>query len=203
MTVPTYTPEQEKALASHKWMSAKQAKWIFDLINTRVGITAPTFPNWRARYLTIDSRSLFETVLTELKALPVLTGVLPPAATEEGLYRDPETGKLYRLSIPKGRSWDAIISEYSEVSRARRLLTTGETVKKGTWRRGNAFQSRQLLRPRADRWYLKAEWLMSDSEKQDYITGMCNFCYRSLVDARSVTHNYGQECAKKHDLPWG
>lgn len=200
MTIPTYTPEQEKALASHTWMTEKQAKYIFDLINTRVGIKAPTFPQWRARYNTIDSRPGFETVLTELKALPVLVGVLPPAAKDEGLYRDPNTGKLYRLANTKtGR----LISEYSEVSRARRLLTTGETVRKGTWKRWAQMKSRWSLYPKLTSWYLLAEWFMTDDDKIEYVTGICNFCYRGLIDDRSVKANYGPDCAQQHGLPWG
>jgi|SRR5882757_947505 len=203
MTVPTYTEAQQKAFAAHTWMTPKQAQWIFDLINTRVGTGSPEFPEWRQRYLTICDRPSFEVVKDELRVRPVLAGVLPPAADEEGLYRDPASGKLYRVLIPKGRSWERIISVYSEISQARRLLASGETVRKGTWTRWNAFKSRQALRPSPLKWYLKAEWLMSDSEKVDYLTGICNFCYRGLIDARSVKHNYGPECAKKHGLPWG
>jgi hypothetical protein len=200
MTVPTYTETQLKAFAAHSWMTVKQAQWIFDLINTRVGTSSPEFPEWRQRYLGICDRPSFEAVKDELRVRPLLNGVLPPPATEEGLYREPSTGKLYRL---RGDRWDRIISEYSEVSRARRLLATGETVKKGTWKRWNAFQSRQALYARASHWYLRAEWLMSDTEKVEYVTGICNFCYRGLVDARSVKHNYGPECAKHNGLPWG
>jgi hypothetical protein len=201
MTVPTYTPEQEKALASHSWMTAKQAKWIFDLINTRVGITAPTFPQWRERYLTIDSRPMFETVLTELKAMPLLTGVLAPAAKDEGTYLDPDSLQLYRVRLTK--NGERYLLRYSQAARLKRLLVTGEIVTRGKWERLNSILSRRFLTASPISFYVKAEWRMTETELTEYVTGECNFCHRPLRDGRSVKVNYGPDCAKDRGLPWG
>lgn len=115
--------------------------------------------------------------------------------TEEGLYRNPETGELYRL---KKQSWDLIVSKYEHTDRdVLRMTESGEVVKKGKWKRMNAFQSRMFL-PK-----MRASWLMSDEDKIKYRYAICLFCTRGLEDARSVYHNYGPVCAERNGLPWG
>lgn len=187
----------------HPYMTPKQAKWVFDLINTRIGQTGEAFAEWKARYFAIDNRASFENAITELRTLPLLVDVLPEAASEIGTYLDPDTLKLYRVRATK--SWDLYVLAYSQPAQVRRLLSTGEVVKvdRGKWTRWNAFDSRRVLHPRADRWYLKAEWFMTDTELTEYVTGECNFCHRGLKDGRSVIRNYGPDCAIQRGLPWG
>jgi hypothetical protein len=201
MTVPTYTPEQKKAFAAHKWMSVKQAQWIFDLINTRVGIDSPDFPTWRAVYNSINSRERFEHHLKILKAMPLLTGVLAPAAKDEGTYLDPDSLQLYRVRLAK--NGDRYLLRYSQAARLKRLLVTGEIVTRGKWERLNSILSRRFLTASPISFYVKAEWRMTETELTEYVTGECNFCHRPLRDGRSVKVNYGPDCAKDRGLPWG
>jgi hypothetical protein len=188
---------------NHPHMTPKQAKWMFDLINSRIG-TGPALQGWKGRYFAIAGRSDFEHAIETLKAFPVLSGDAhrPAAATEEGLYRNPADGILYRLRKVNG--WETSVSIYSEKSVARRIIdATGEEVKKGTWRKLSAWNSRQILSNRTSGTTILAEWQMTDADKIEYRTGICNFCYRGLIDARSVKHNYGPKCAADHNLPWG
>lgn len=195
----------------HPYMSQKQAKWLFDLINTRIGDADPElFQTWRARYFSISNRAQFEAAIGELRPMPVLTAKVPETASAEGLYLDPATLKLYRLKA--GQYGELFVSVYSQTAARRIDAATGQEVKKGTWKRLPALTSRIMLlstdRVRRDgepknRTRILAEWLMTDQEKIEYLTGICNFCFRGLEDARSVRHNYGPVCAQRMNLPWG
>lgn len=114
--------------------------------------------------------------------------------TKDGLYMDPTSHKLYKV-VKKG--WDWQISIYSETPALRMEQTTQRVVKKGTWQRLNAWDSRRKYDT------LRDVWFMTDEMKVAYQTGICNFCLRPLIDARSVYHNYGPVCADKYGLPWG
>lgn len=123
-------------------------------------------------------------------------GYLPEHARplKDGLYLNPTTNVLYRV-VRKGFDWQ--VSIYSEKPRLRLVKGTHEVVKKGSWKRLNTFDSRRIYDTLRDSWY------MTDEMKVQYQTGICNFCLRGLVDARSVWHNYGPVCADKFGLPWG
>jgi hypothetical protein len=172
---------------------------------------------WTYVVKTIRSQSVFSSTVEDLKSrpkvnvAPVTPKYVAPVRTtvetanEEGLYRNPADGTLYRLSKPTG-AWSFTVSEYSNKATVRRLTTDGEVVKRGTWKKLNAFQSRQLLNKYVDanRPSLRvlAEWKMSDQDKVDYQYGICLFCYRGLTDGESVRRNYGPVCAASMGLPW-
>ena len=204
MTVPLQSPASGPSFR-HPYMSKSQAKWIFDLINTRSAEGTPEREYWKVVYLIeIHDRKSFEGALAKLRELPVLEHKVPETASAEGLYLDPTTQKMYRLT--RNNQGELIVSSYSKTAARRIDLATGEEVRKGTWRRWNAFQSRQALLPRpykADQFRILAEWQMTNTDKVEYVTGICNFCYRGLEDARSLRMNYGPKCAVKEGLPWG
>jgi hypothetical protein len=180
---------------NHPHMSPRQAKWLFDLINSRVG-NGPALPSWKATYFAIQNRADFEKAINTLKALPVLAGESnrPALATEEGLYRDPINNILYRVTEKDGAKGKYLaVSQYSNKPTLRRTLVSGEEVLQGSWSYVGTVRKVGVL----------AEWQMTDTDKVEYVTGICNFCYRGLVDSRSLRHNYGPTCAKKHNLPWG
>lgn len=166
-------------------------KELFDSLLTEK-IKEGDHRNWR--YHAVQSWDNFNRALRALKyELPYLPEYARP--TEEGLYRDPETGKLYRL---KKQNWDLIVSVYEHTDRdVLRMTEAGEVVKKGKWKRMTAFHSRQFLKQ------MRASWLMSEEDKIKYRYGICLFCQRMLEDARSVYHNYGPVCAERYGLPWG
>jgi hypothetical protein len=189
----------------HPYMTEKQAKWLFDLINTRIGNSDPDLLNrWKAVYFSIRTRTGFETAINELRAKPILEGKEPTVAKEPGLYRDPSDGTIYRLTEPTTpHQVNPDVSVYSQKSVARRLLTTGEEIKKGLWRKLKGYEAQQKFYPRLPGPTILAEWRMTDADKVEYVTGICNFCYRGLIDARSVKANCGKDCAEKHGLSWG
>jgi hypothetical protein len=133
----------------------------------------------------------------------------PELAKEDGLYRNPADGTLYRVSTPKAKhSWEhpePVVSVYSKKAAQRRLTIHGEAVK-GKWLRCKAQESRQMLRytrwDRTGQVKVLADWFMSQQDKMDYAYGICMFCMRGLEDERSVRHNYGPVCAKRFGLPW-
>jgi hypothetical protein len=197
------TPNQPTGFR-HPHMTPKQAKWMFDLINSRIG-NGPALQGWKDRYFAIKNRADFEHAIETLKSFPVLAGDAnrPAVASEEGLYRNPNDGTIYRLA--KDSSDNLRVSVYSEKSRARRLMTTGEVTKRGVWKRLSVIDSKKHLTYGISVSMVKilAEWQMTDTDKVEYVTGICNFCYRGLKDDRSVKVNYGPDCAEKHGLPWG
>lgn len=184
-----------------EFVSDAQAELIANLVNARFAADAPERELWRERFFAIRSNAGVDTVITELRAIPTLSqraqaereAKMP---TEEGLYLNKATGTLYRLS--KSSTWDMIVSIYSKTA-ARRLTLDNEVVEKGTWKRRSAFDSRMLL----NRGTVTKDMLMTDEEKIEYRTGICNFCYRGLKAAESVARNYGKDCADKHSLPYG
>jgi len=144
----------------------------------------------------VTSLARFQDVISALKRRPKLPEFLSPS--EIGLYRNPETGVLYRLT--KTEDGHLLVSEYSKVALTKglRLTTKGEVVRveKGKWRRGTLEESKRALR------VIRASWKMTEEEMREYQYGICLFCYRNLEDARSVYHMYGPKCAQKHGLPW-
>jgi hypothetical protein len=198
-------------------MTRNQAKLIMDMVNERF---APddeaNRESFRAMYRQVRSQAAFQELLDELHAFQPLAKVDVAAQgkaqqeaeraaraaerpTEEGLYRNPDTGDLYRL---RRTGHDLIVSKYSHTGSARRLTADGEVVKKGTWQKFNAFQSRQMLSGWTRPVTVKKSWLMSREQMIEYRYGICLFCMRGLEDAASVHHGYGPKCAKDHGLPW-
>jgi hypothetical protein len=202
-------------MTTHRFLTENQINLFTAMVEERFAADddAGRAP-YRKAWFTIASREDFDRVLTSLKATPTLAKrrseddrnaeqdarearkALVP--TEEGLYRNPETGELYRL---RQQGWDMIVSKYSKTATRRRLTTDGK-IEKGTWKRYNAFQSRQALSAYRAEPQVQKSWLMSDQDKIEYQYGMCGFCYRGLEDAVSVAMNYGPVCAKKFHLPW-
>lgn len=141
---------------------------------------------------------------------PAVPESRPVLATEDGLYRNPADGTLYRLSTPaKRNSWDrpqTVVSTYSNKATVRRLTPEGRMVKKGKWTRLNAQASRQHLGH--SRWdkpgqiKIEASWQMTEEQSQEWAVGIClsGFCYRSLVDAISVYNQIGPVCAKRYGI---
>jgi hypothetical protein len=172
-----------------------QVKFVRDLLEQHV--SEADRPNWLQHIRReITSNDRLSALIGTLKSLPYLPEYAPP--TEEGLYRNPQTGELYRITRLNG--WTLIVSKYSKVATsALRLTEAGEVVKveKGTWKKLNQWAPRQMLTK------MRANWKMTKEDMIRYQYGICLFCYRGLKDARSVKHNYGPECAKREGLPWG
>lgn len=173
---------------------------------------------WKNVTQNVSNRATFQDALLKLKARPrvdVRPSYTPPPkptgpalATEDGLYRDPSDGTLYRLSTPKApNAWTkptTIVSVYSNKATVRRLTPEGRMVKKGKWARLKAQESRAMLS--YSRWdrpgqrKIEASWLMSDDEKTEWAVGICLDCYRGLIDAVSVYNQLGPKCAKDRGI---
>lgn len=169
-------------------------KELFDrLLSEKV--TADQHANWR--HHATKSWDDFNRALRVLKRdLPYLPEHAP--ATAEGLYRNPETGELYRL---KKSGWDLIVSKYSKTGGPRRLAADLSKIEKGKWDRWTAFQSRIALSVKGE---IKAAWAIDAKDLAvEYAYGFCPLHYGPLSDAVSVILGYGPDCAEKHGLPWG
>lgn len=197
------TAQTRKPGFQHPYMTRSQARYIFDLINTRVGdADTDRLEAWKATYFAISSRAEFEHALTTLRDMPRIAAKISELASEEGLYLDPQTLRMYRLS--RDSQGQLIVSNYSQTAARRIDAATGQEVKKGKWTRLGAWASRGYLEYGvANHTKILAEWFMTDDDKQEYVTGICNFCYRGLKDARSVRANCGPDCAELHGRPWG
>lgn len=212
---------------AHTWKpSPAQVQLMKDVFKERVTLTGDEREQaWRNAVENVSNQATFESVLNELKKLPKIQSVvvtppvvvpdLPELASEDGLYRDPQTGLLYRLTTPKKKnSWDhpqTIVSVYSRVGTQRRLTVHDEKVK-GTWKRFKSYESRMYLaytrrqktgeQPVEGGSKVLKNWWMTQQDKMDYKYGICMFCMRGLEDERSVRYNYGPVCAKALGLPW-
>jgi hypothetical protein len=213
------------AMTASKWtLTPGRINLMENVFKERVAKTDEDAYRIWANVKVIGSEAGFESMLTELKKRPrvglgePVTAELPAEAvvtyrpilaTEDGLYRDPVWGTLYRLSTTEPKnSWErpvTTVSEFSKKATRRRLTVHNEAVR-GKWERKAAQASRRMLAysrwDRTGQVKVLAEWFMSDQDKMDYRYGICLFCYRGLEDERSVRHGYGPKCAKVHDLPW-
>lgn len=152
--------------------------------------------NWR--HHAAKSWEDFNRAVAKLKSrdLPFRPEHAP--ATQEGLYRNPETGELYRL---KKSGWDLIVSKYSKTGGPRRLAADLSKIEKGKWTRYTAFQSRMALKVKNE---IKAGWAIDASTLAiEYAYGFCPLHFGPLSDAVSVILGYGPDCAKQNGLPWG
>src|SRR6478735_6177105 len=100
------TAEQvEYSLNNHKWMSYSQAKLIMDMVNERLTEDDPRREDFRAAWKHIDSMATFQMTFDSLKGIPTLAKLASTAPalrpTEEGYYRNPESGELYRITKGK------------------------------------------------------------------------------------------------------
>lgn len=226
MTNPNLTPEQvERVLRSHRWMSYPQAKLIRDMVEERFAVEdeAGRAP-FREAWPRITDRAQFENVLRALRALPTLAQreveqlrqqeaearaaraqahAAEQAArrekqpTEEGLYRNPETGELYRLR--RDKHGELIVSKYSATGGPRRLLTDTQQLTKGSWKRYTVFQSRMAF----VKGVIDKAWLIDAKDlAAEYAYGFCPLHFGPLTDGVSVILGYGPDCAEKHGLPW-
>jgi hypothetical protein len=204
-------------MTASKWsLTPGRVKLMTDVFKERVSKTDPDAVRIWENIKVIGSELGFESMLTELKKRPrvglgepVAAPVQLPLAKEDGLYRNPADGTLYRLSTPEKRNpWEhptTTVSIFSKKAAQRRLTVHNEAVK-GKWERQKAQASRQMLRytrwDREGQVKVLADWFMSEQDKMDYRYGICLFCYRGLEDERSVRHGYGPVCAAVNGLPW-
>lgn len=199
--------------------SPKQVEFVKSLFARKVAENAPNREQAWTNIKLCSSNESLTTVINHLKSLPDVNRPVyqqvpavpverPKLASEDGLYRNPEDGTLYRLSTAEKRnSWghpQTYVSVFSVKATQRRLTVRGERVK-GKWNRLTAHESRLMLT--YTRWgpgqvKVLADWYMSDQDKMEFQYGICLFCYRGLEDERSVRHNYGPVCAKRFGLPW-
>jgi len=213
---------------AHTWKpSPAQVEFIANVFRERVSPEDPQAKQLWENVRSVSNSASFQTVINALKARPrvqpktPITETLPPAkpvtvelpklATEEGLYRDPADGTLYRISIPaKRNSWGSPsprLSVYSNKAVYRRLTPEGRMVKKGKWNQLKSFDRDALL---SFNWRERkgmvpvgkkvlASWLLNDEEKTEWAVGICLMCYKGLVDAVSVYNSIGPVCARN----WG
>lgn len=168
-------------------------KQMFDRLLTEK-VPAAEHANWR--HHAVKDWDSFNRAIHKLKReLPYLPEYAP--ADQEGLYRDPTTGELYRL---KKSGWDLIVSKYSKTGGPRRLAADLSKIEKGKWKRYNAFQSRMILM----RGEVRKSWAIDPATLAlEYAYGFCPLHFGPLTDGVSVILGYGKDCARNHGLPWG
>lgn len=170
----------EQALENHPWMSYKQAKWLFNLINDRVAYNTQEFADYRASWLQVSNQRQFQFLLESLQALPKLSEQVNPP-TRAGLYQNPITGILYRVT-----STHACLFASQLVEIGGERLTEHGTFVKYDWKP-------------VDIKTIDASWKTTDEQKAAFGIryGHCATCHRALKDATSVTRGIGPECWKK------
>lgn len=189
-------------------LSGPQRRLIDTMIDERFAAGSDDLALWSRHTQSFTSWQRYQDAIAKLQTIPKMPPmrverVIPApvaVAKEEGLYRDPSTGKLYRV---KKSGWDMIVSTYSITAAVKRLTVDGEVHKKGTWKRESAFTSRIWLSPRTFGFHILAEWLTTPAELVEYQYNFCSYCHRGLKDVESVLRNYGPDCAKQHGLPYG
>lgn len=178
------TDKVEAALNNHPWMSYKQAKWMFNLINDRFVFGTPDFEAYRQRWLAVSNLAQFQDLMEHLQDAPKLIDQAPHfvAPTETGLYVNPLSDALYRVVEYRDR---LIASRLYEIGGER--LTEQGLVVNYEWR----------LLP--DLKQIDAAWKATTDQEVAfgirYTT--CSRCWRRLKDATSVALGIGPECRKK------
>lgn len=199
------TQEQiENSINHHPYMTPAQAKFIYDLVTTRFEADAPELEHWRNAWRSARDHESVDLMIKQLKEMPTLTmqrnsasaKLRADAPTEDGFYRNPATGELYRIATNK--SGTPIVSKYSKTA-AKRLTVDNEVVAKGTWKRYSTWDSNRARYGGL----IKREWLITPDELVEYKYGFCSYCHRGLKDSESVARNYGEDCAKKYGRPYG
>lgn len=203
--------------ASNWTPSPAQIELMRTVFAERVGNDVPNRQQWWDNIKGVSTLGAFQSVLADLKGRPKV-GAVPfrcsaphrtqlvghqgghtvatqQVAHEVGLYRNPATGELYRITKP---SWELIVAKYTQTGGPRRLLSDGETVVKGSFKRLNSWDSRRALKTIDKAWKIDPKDLA-----RDYAYGFCPLHFGPLTDAVSVTLGYGPDCAKREGLPWG
>jgi hypothetical protein len=186
----------------YRYMTNGQADYIANLVEARFTPEDPRRELLRHQFQAIRTNADVSAMIEMLKEIPTLAQWERQQAdaarpTEEGMYRNPATGELYRLR--RDRNGELIVSKYSETGGPRRLTADLTKVVKGKWKRWAAFKSRIAL----SRGEIKKSWLIDAKElATDYAYAFCPFHYGPLTDAVSVILGYGKDCAEKHGLPW-
>lgn len=199
--MPLTPDEVEHRIQSTRRMSPKQAQFIVDLINARYEEDDEDGRRpWRERWSLITNHSQVSAMIEDLRATPTLDQLRRQAReqrpSEDGYYRNPETGELFRISHSV-KDRNLIISRYSLTGGPRRLVADTDEIVKGSWKRLGMWASRQIISS------LKADWLIDPTTlAQDFAYAFCPLHHGPLTDGVSVILGYGPDCAEKHGLPW-
>lgn len=190
---------------TYQYLTDKQAAKLAVMVEQRYLPDDAGRQVWRDRFQAIRRNSDVSEMIAGLEAIPTLAEVARREArearaqrpTEDGYYRNPETGELFRISHGvKGHG--IIVSKYSLTGGPRRLIASTDEIVKGKWDRLGKFASRQALAS------IKVDWLTDPKTlAQDFAYGFCPLHHGPLTDGVSVTLGYGPDCAEKHGLPWG
>jgi hypothetical protein len=219
--------EAQVLIEKTRRMTQAQASYIRDLIESRIPADdEQALAYWRQRWNQITCNvarpgqpreTSVSAMIEDLKVLPTQELLRRRAEEEDarrraaeqqarrhtseredGYYRNPETGELWRVSHSKTGLHEVILSKYSTTGGPRRLLTSTDQVVKGSWKRLNAWDTRRTVRSIDPAWKIDPKTLA-----QDYAYGFCPLHHGPLTDAVSVVLGYGPDCAEKEGLPWG
>lgn len=191
-------------------MTGNQASYIRDLLVARVAADdEEQLAYWRRRWENINGHRQISAMIEDLQKLPTLAAreaearrtaeyaARQGAATEEGFYRNPATGELWRITK---QNWSLILWKYSETGGPRRLAGDGTKIVKGRFVKRTGFQSRLAL----TKGEVQAAWKIdAQTLATEYAYGFCPLHNGPLTDGVSVTLGYGKKCAEREGLPWG
>lgn len=177
--------------------SEAQVKFVRELFAERVPTNHPNREQWWNNIRACSSNASLQTVVSQLKQMPVVRPVYvaparPQVLTEEGYYRNPEDGTLYHLR----RVSDGLrFRVYSKKGGPRRLSVEGNLVK-GKWVAKGGWDSRRLQRT------VKPEWKIDQDGLVEFAYGFCPYHFGPLSDGVSVALGYGPVCAASNGLEW-
>lgn len=134
-----------------------------------------------------DASSLIDTLIKTPKSKAPAAPRTPSAEITEGMYRNPETGEIFKVQ----RAVHGSGHLYAKRLWVEKDEETGETYAEFVMARGVIFK----LRP---------EWKMTfeDAKAFGALYGVCCSCSLDLTNEDSIFNGYGRKCASNHGWPY-
>lgn len=161
-------------------------KYAVDLMVRKLGVE-PEVAEAQAKAL--ESRKVSE-VIDKLKFMrDVPKAPAPSVVTEDGMYRNPETGEIFKVQRAVHGSGN-LYAKLLIVDRAWERDADGTVLVKGE---AHFEYASGAIRN------LKAEWRMSkeDGLKYGALYGVCTRCAKTLTHEKSIERAMGRTCASK------
>jgi len=161
-------------------------KYAVDLMVQKLGVEREVA---QAQAEALEPRKVAE-VIDKLRFLPnAPKAPAPDAVTQDGMYRNPETGDIFKVQKAVHGSGN-LYAKLLVVDQARELDAEGNVLVKG--------EAHFEYAPGAIK-SIKAEWRMSLEEGKKYgaLYGVCVRCSKTLTLEVSIERAMGRTCAGK------
>lgn len=176
-------PAAEVAPAVTYPPSPAQVKFAVDLLGRKLGVDLETAT---ARVEAMERREVTR-LIDDLKALP--NKPQPGAVTEDGMYRNPVTGDIYKVQRAVHGTGN-LYAKLLVVDRAWERAEDGTVLVQGE---AHFDYAQGAIRE------LKAEWRMTLEQSKQFgaLYGVCVRCAATLTREDSIERGMGATCAGK------